>query len=80
RTTYGQKITELKNECVKDRERLKTTHFKRKDFDAEIKNHFTQDILNDYADPLNTTLTQTDVLVHLNDFVEDDAIVIGCAG
>ncbi len=29
---------------------------------------------------LNTTLTQTEVFVHLNDFVEDDAIVIGSAG
>ncbi|HGW2915777.1 TPA: 3D-(3,5/4)-trihydroxycyclohexane-1,2-dione acylhydrolase (decyclizing) [Enterococcus faecalis] len=80
RTAYGEKITELKNEWVKERERLKTTHFKRKDFDPEIKNHFTQDILNDYADSLNTTLTQTEVFVHLNDFVEDDAIVIGSAG
>ncbi|MGC3666935.1 3D-(3,5/4)-trihydroxycyclohexane-1,2-dione acylhydrolase (decyclizing), partial [Enterococcus faecalis] len=44
------------------------------------KNHFTQKILNDYADSLNTTLTQTEVFVHLKDFVEDDAIVIGSAG
>lgn len=65
---------------MKERERLKTTHFKRKGFDPEIKNHFTQDILNDYSDSLNTTLTQTEVFVHLNDFVEDDAIVIGSAG
>ncbi|MGH2335460.1 3D-(3,5/4)-trihydroxycyclohexane-1,2-dione acylhydrolase (decyclizing), partial [Enterococcus faecalis] len=42
--------------------------------------HSTQDILNDFADSLNTSLTQTEVFVHLNHFVEDDAIVIGSAG
>lgn len=36
--------------------------------------------MNEYADALATNLTQTEVFIHLNDFVDEDAIVIGSAG
>ena len=79
-TAYGEKIDELKEEWISERNRLKAAHFKRKDFTPEIKDHFSQEILNEYADALATNLTQTEVFIHLNDFVDEDAIVIGSAG
>lgn len=79
-TAYGEKINELKEEWISERNRLKAAHFKRKDFTPEIKDHFSQEILNEYADALATNLTQTEVFIHLNDFVDEDAIVIGSAG
>lgn len=78
--TYGLKISKLKEEWLSERNRLKITHFTREAFIPEIKDHFSQDILNAYAEALDTNLTQTEVFVHLNDFVDDDAIVIGSAG
>ncbi|BDP65347.1 MULTISPECIES: 3D-(3,5/4)-trihydroxycyclohexane-1,2-dione acylhydrolase (decyclizing) [Enterococcus] len=79
-TTYGEKINELKEEWLSERNRLKYTHFTREAFTPEIKDHFSQEILNEYADALATNLTQTEVFIHLNDFVDEDAIVIGSAG
>ena len=79
-TTYGEKINELKEEWLSERNRLKHTHFTREAFTPEIKDHFSQEILNEYADALATNLTQTEVFIHLNDFVDEDAIVIGSAG
>ncbi|WP_251867198.1 3D-(3,5/4)-trihydroxycyclohexane-1,2-dione acylhydrolase (decyclizing) [Enterococcus malodoratus] len=77
---FGSDIQLLKTEWLKERERLKQIKFQRKDFVPEIKEHFSQEILNEYADELNTNLTQTEVLIHLNDFVDEDAIVVGSAG
>lgn len=39
-TAYGEKIDELKEEWISERNRLKAAHFKRKDFTPEIKDHF----------------------------------------
>lgn len=77
---FGGTLKELKTEWEAERDRLRNTKFKRENFDPEIKNHFTQEELNEYADVLDTNLTQTEVFVHLNDFVDEDAIVIGSAG
>lgn len=38
------------------------------------------DSLQEYAEVLNTTLTQTRVLGLINQHIEDDAIVVGAAG
>lgn len=79
-TEFGTTLKELKSEWTIERDRLKNVTFKRENFDPEIKNHFSQAELNEYADVLKTNLTQTEVFVHLNDFVDEDAIVIGSAG
>lgn len=79
-TAFGDTLKELKAEWETERNRLKNTKFIRENFDPEIKNHFTQAELNEYADVLDTNLTQTEVFIHLNDFVDEDAIVVGSAG
>lgn len=79
-TAYGEEISDLKNEWLSERKRLKAAHFTREDFVPEIKDQFSQEMLNEYADALDTDLTQTEVLIHLNELVDEDAIVIGAAG
>ncbi|MGM0216110.1 3D-(3,5/4)-trihydroxycyclohexane-1,2-dione acylhydrolase (decyclizing) [Enterococcus sp. AZ109] len=79
-TEFGDTLKGLKEEWEAERNRLKNTTFTRENFDPEIKNHFSQEELNEYADVLDTNLTQTEVFIHLNDFVDEDAIVVGSAG
>ncbi|TRZ35668.1 3D-(3,5/4)-trihydroxycyclohexane-1,2-dione acylhydrolase (decyclizing) [Niallia circulans] len=77
---FGSRIGELKEEWLTERERLGRVEFSREGFDPEIKNHFTQEILNEYADALNTELAQTTALLTINDTVEKDSTVICSAG
>ncbi|MGG0740637.1 3D-(3,5/4)-trihydroxycyclohexane-1,2-dione acylhydrolase (decyclizing) [Niallia taxi] len=77
---FGSRIGELKEEWLTERERLGRVEFSREGFNPEIKNHFTQEILNEYADALNTELVQTTALLTINDTVEKDSTVICSAG
>lgn len=79
-TTFGDTLAELKAEWTLERKRLAQTEFNRENFDPEIKNQFTQAELNEYSDVLKTDLTQTEVFIALNDFVDDDAIAVASAG
>ncbi|MGO4942652.1 3D-(3,5/4)-trihydroxycyclohexane-1,2-dione acylhydrolase (decyclizing) [Ruoffia tabacinasalis] len=79
-TKYDGEIQKIKEEWDKERERLHNTTFNRNNYEPEIKNHFEQEIMNDYADALNTEFTQTDAFITINDHVDDDAIVVGSAG
>jgi len=79
-SSYGEETASLKQEWEKERNRLATTEFNRNDFKPEIADHFNQEILNDYADALQTELTQTEALIKVNDVVDSDAIVISSAG
>jgi len=78
--TFGDQIQKLKEEWSAERNRLKNIRFTRENFEPEIKNHFSQEILNEYADALQTDLTQTEVFIHLNDFVDTNAIPVAAAG
>lgn len=77
---FGSRIGELKEEWLTERERLGRVEFSREGFNPEIKNHFTQEILNEYADALNTELAQTTALLTINDTVDKDSTVICSAG
>ncbi|WP_026575810.1 3D-(3,5/4)-trihydroxycyclohexane-1,2-dione acylhydrolase (decyclizing) [Bacillus sp. UNC438CL73TsuS30] len=77
---FGPIIGELKEEWLLERERLSKVTFNRENFEPEIRNHFTQEVLNEYADALNTELAQTTALIAINDTVDSDSIVIGSAG
>ncbi|AXY26695.1 3D-(3,5/4)-trihydroxycyclohexane-1,2-dione acylhydrolase (decyclizing) [Suicoccus acidiformans] len=79
-TAYEGEIQEYKAAWNEERERLHNIAFNRKDFDPEIKHHFGQGIMNDYADALGTEFTQTNAFITINDHVDDDAIVVGSAG
>ncbi|MFJ7364106.1 3D-(3,5/4)-trihydroxycyclohexane-1,2-dione acylhydrolase (decyclizing) [Peribacillus frigoritolerans] len=80
KSEFGGTITELKEEWLAERDRLSKVVFNREDFNPEIKSHFSQNILNEYADVLNTELPQTTALLTINDTIDPDSIIICAAG
>ncbi|WP_239253699.1 3D-(3,5/4)-trihydroxycyclohexane-1,2-dione acylhydrolase (decyclizing) [Listeria ilorinensis] len=79
-SSYGNELEELKAEWYEERDRLANIKFTRENFDPEIKGHFDQSTLNEYADALGTEFTQTEALVTINDVVADDSIALTSAG
>ncbi|ALS36212.1 3D-(3,5/4)-trihydroxycyclohexane-1,2-dione acylhydrolase (decyclizing) [Enterococcus rotai] len=79
-TTFGGSIQQLKEEWLVERSRLGEISFSRENFSPEIKDQFTQDILNEYADALQTELTQTSAFLTINHTVAKESIVIASAG
>ncbi|KXJ38077.1 3D-(3,5/4)-trihydroxycyclohexane-1,2-dione acylhydrolase (decyclizing) [Bacillus spizizenii] len=80
KSEFGSTIKELKDEWLAERERLSKVTFKREAFDPEIKNHFSQEVLNEYADALNTELPQTTALLTINETIPEDSVIICSAG
>ncbi|MBC1333687.1 3D-(3,5/4)-trihydroxycyclohexane-1,2-dione acylhydrolase (decyclizing) [Listeria booriae] len=80
KTAYGSELERLKTEWLTERERLANVTFDRTNFDPEIKGQFTQEIFNEYAEALNTELSQTAAFLAINDVVAEDSIVVGAAG
>src|SRR5690606_9789986 len=79
-TTYGDEIQQLKEEWNAERDRLSKVTFNRENFVPEIKDHFSQDVLNEYADALNTELPQTTALIAVNDTIDADSVIVAAAG
>ncbi|MDO7345436.1 3D-(3,5/4)-trihydroxycyclohexane-1,2-dione acylhydrolase (decyclizing) [Bacillus stercoris] len=79
-SVFGTTIRELKDEWLAERERLSKVTFKREAFDPEIKHHFSQVVLNEYADALNTELPQTTALLTINETIPEDSVIICSAG
>lgn len=77
---FGTTIRELRDEWLAERERLSKVTFKREGFDPEIKHHFSQEVLNEYADALNTELPQTTALLTINETIPEDSVIICSAG
>ncbi|MEC0332489.1 3D-(3,5/4)-trihydroxycyclohexane-1,2-dione acylhydrolase (decyclizing) [Paenibacillus sp. FSL R5-0527] len=77
---FGPILAELKKEWNAERERLGRIEFKRSGFEPEIKGHFTQETMNEYADALGTELAQTTALIAINDTIDKDSIIISSAG
>ncbi|WP_243571728.1 3D-(3,5/4)-trihydroxycyclohexane-1,2-dione acylhydrolase (decyclizing) [Bacillus stercoris] len=79
-SVFGTTIRELKDEWLAERERLSKVTFKREAFDPEIKHHFSQEVLNEYADALNTEIPQTTALLTINETIPEDSVIICSAG
>ncbi|WP_332630383.1 3D-(3,5/4)-trihydroxycyclohexane-1,2-dione acylhydrolase (decyclizing) [Halalkalibacter flavus] len=77
---FGDTITELKEEWLAERDRLSEVTFSREGFVPEIKNHFSQEVMNEYADALGTEFAQTTALLTINDTIDPDSIIICAAG
>lgn len=80
KSEFGNQIQELKQEWNAERERLSKVNFTRENFNPEIKSHFSQEILNEYADALQTEFAQTTALLAVNETVAPDSTVICSAG
>ncbi|MBC1937725.1 3D-(3,5/4)-trihydroxycyclohexane-1,2-dione acylhydrolase (decyclizing) [Listeria grandensis] len=79
-TAYGEELEKLKATWLIERDRLANVRFDRANFNPEIKNQFAQETLNEYADALNTELSQTAAFLAINETVAEDSIVVGAAG
>ncbi len=77
---FGGNIDELKQEWLTERDRLSKVSFTRENFNPEIKGHFSQEVLNEYADALNTELAQTKALITVNDTIAPESNIIAAAG
>lgn len=80
KSAFGTAIKDWKDEWLAERDRLGKVTFTRDAFKPEIKNHFSQDVLNEYADALKTELAQTTALLTINDTIPEDSVVISSAG
>ncbi|MBS0048926.1 MULTISPECIES: 3D-(3,5/4)-trihydroxycyclohexane-1,2-dione acylhydrolase (decyclizing) [Bacillus] len=80
KSAFGTAIKDWKDEWLAERGRLGKVTFTRDAFEPEIKNHFSQDVLNEYADALETELPQTTALLTINDTIPEDSVVISSAG
>ncbi|MES5396344.1 3D-(3,5/4)-trihydroxycyclohexane-1,2-dione acylhydrolase (decyclizing) [Bacillus amyloliquefaciens] len=80
KSAFGTAIKDWKDEWLAERDRLGKVTFTRDAFKPEIKNHFSQEVLNEYADALKTELPQTTALLTINDTIPEDSIVISSAG
>ncbi|MED3657865.1 3D-(3,5/4)-trihydroxycyclohexane-1,2-dione acylhydrolase (decyclizing) [Bacillus velezensis] len=80
KSAFGTAIKDWKDEWLAERDRLGKVTFIRDAFEPEIKNHFSQDVLNEYADALETELPQTTALLTINDTIPEDSVVISSAG
>ncbi|KAF6602533.1 MULTISPECIES: 3D-(3,5/4)-trihydroxycyclohexane-1,2-dione acylhydrolase (decyclizing) [unclassified Bacillus (in: firmicutes)] len=80
KSAFGTAIKDWKDEWLAERDRLGKVTFTRDAFEPEIKNHFSQDVLNEYADGLETDLPQTTALLTINDTIPEDSVVISSAG
>ena len=80
RSEFGNTITELKQGWLEERMRLGNIKFNRKDFVPEVKDQFSQEVLNEYADVLNTELPQTTAIATINEVIDSDSIVVTAAG
>lgn len=79
-TSFGEIIKDLKEEWAVERKRLVDISFSRENFSPEIKDQFTQEILNEYSDVLQTELTQTSAFLAVNNNVAKESVVIASAG
>jgi 3D-(3,5/4)-trihydroxycyclohexane-1,2-dione acylhydrolase (decyclizing) len=79
-STWGDTIARLKKDWLAERDRLSRVTFSREGFTPEVKHQFSQDVLNEYADALQTELPQTTALIAVNDTIAPDSIIISSAG
>ncbi|CAM4218656.1 3D-(3,5/4)-trihydroxycyclohexane-1,2-dione acylhydrolase (decyclizing) [Paenibacillus typhae] len=91
RSAYADEITEAKQAWAAERARLASIEYRAGDaaeavqgdepapFVPEIAGHLDEK-LPEYAEVLNTSLTQTQVLAIINELIPQDAIAIGAAG
>ncbi|AET59326.1 IolD [Paenibacillus terrae HPL-003] len=77
---FGTMIPELQKEWAGERSRLAKVEFKRSGFVPEVKQHFTQETMNEYADALESDMAQTTALIAVNDTIDKDSIIVSSAG
>ncbi|WP_096185590.1 3D-(3,5/4)-trihydroxycyclohexane-1,2-dione acylhydrolase (decyclizing) [Evansella halocellulosilytica] len=78
-SSYEGEIKKAKVDWETELNRLYEVSFDKKDFNPEVSGHLDE-ILSEYTEALNSTLTQTEVLGHINKHIDEDAIIVGASG
>ncbi|NIZ47719.1 3D-(3,5/4)-trihydroxycyclohexane-1,2-dione acylhydrolase (decyclizing) (plasmid) [Entomospira nematocerorum] len=77
KSAFGSSIAVLRSSWEEEKSRLKVNNA----LDGiTIKNHFSADVMQEYKTQLRTQLSQASVVLHLNDMLDHNAIVVGSAG
>ncbi|CAK6470927.1 3D-(3,5/4)-trihydroxycyclohexane-1,2-dione acylhydrolase (decyclizing) [Bacillus sp. EB93] len=79
-TEYWEMLGDWKAEWLSERTRLSTVTFSRENFKPEIKDQFSQQVLNEYSDALKTELAQSTAMIAINDTIDPESVVVGSAG
>ena len=79
-TEYEDSFINLKEEWQVERKRLANTKYTTENFVPEIKDHFTQEIFEEYIESLGTKFTQTEAFITINENVDKDSIALAAAG
>lgn len=79
-SAYGNQLALYKEEWQTERQRLADITFNREQFTPEVAGHFTQAKLNNYANALDTEMTQTRALIMINDLIPQESVIVGSAG
>ena len=78
-TLWGEAISKAKQQWQTELARLFSIQYKPLNFIPEVSGHL-DDKLEEYRKVLGTELTQTRVLGLMQQYMEDDAIIVGAAG
>ncbi|HEM3629418.1 TPA: 3D-(3,5/4)-trihydroxycyclohexane-1,2-dione acylhydrolase (decyclizing) [Streptococcus suis] len=79
-TEWGSIIEQAKGSWHLECERLKQSQHLGDEITPEIMCHFDQNKLKLYEETLDTKLSQAAVVLKINDFLADNAIIVGAAG
>jgi 3D-(3,5/4)-trihydroxycyclohexane-1,2-dione acylhydrolase (decyclizing) len=79
RTDYLGEIEREKQNWEVELKRLYQTSYSSEGFEPEVSGHL-DDVLSDYANVLETMLTQTEVIGEINQRIDEDSIIVGSSG
>jgi 3D-(3,5/4)-trihydroxycyclohexane-1,2-dione acylhydrolase (decyclizing) len=78
-SAYTYEIKDAKDKWEQELDRLYNVKYNGKDFKPEVAGHLDE-FLPEYAEALNSSLTQTEVLGEVNRLIDDDAVIVGASG
>ncbi|AXK51142.1 3D-(3,5/4)-trihydroxycyclohexane-1,2-dione acylhydrolase (decyclizing) [Spiroplasma alleghenense] len=79
KSTYNDEIIEWKKTWAIEIERIKNISEKTNEL-IEIKNQFSDEKIKQYSQTLNTNLSQSQIIVRLNEILPENSIIVGAAG
>ncbi|SFL33583.1 3D-(3,5/4)-trihydroxycyclohexane-1,2-dione acylhydrolase (decyclizing) [Gracilibacillus orientalis] len=77
---FGEQIKDWKTQWNQELARLGNIAFNKTTFDPEVKDHFNQEILNEYAEAFQSNLTQTAALATINHTIDPESVVVTSSG
>ncbi|AMV11069.1 3D-(3,5/4)-trihydroxycyclohexane-1,2-dione acylhydrolase (decyclizing) [Geobacillus thermoleovorans] len=79
RSGYTNEIDIAKKAWEEELNRLHHVRYRQSGFQPEVAGHLDE-VLTEYSEFFDSSLTQTEVIGAINEWIDDDAIIIGAAG